>query len=167
VLRPSDGPAAAFAATYLILIAAACVGPYLGPKGLVAFGVVALVTKSFPATAYAILFAATAAAMGRTLYRPAVCLLGLALLTTFFYWDEVFLLDAADRKQSAAWAFAINPAAAASLTLGFDWVHAKALYSHSQTAESMFGVPMHGLGWMTLKTGAVFVPFAGLAWWRR
>ncbi len=179
VLDPVDGPSAAFAAVYLTLICAACAGPFLDIRGLAAFGAAALVVTlattleaqgpwlvALASAAYATLFAATAAAIGRTVYRPAICAVALLLLTTFFYWDDAFLFDAADRRQSAAWAFAINPAAAASLTLGFDWMHAKALYSSSQTAESMFGVPMSGLGAMTAKTLAVFVPFAGLAWWR-
>jgi hypothetical protein len=179
VLDPVDGPSAAFAAVYLTLLCAACVGPFLHPRDLAVFGASALVVvlgttlaaqgpwlSAIAAALYVTLFAATAAAIGRSIYRPAVCVLALLLLTTFFYWDDALLFDAADRRQSAAWAFAINPAAAASLTLGFDWMHAKALYSSSQTAESMFGVPMSGLGAMTAKTLAVFVPFAGLAWWR-
>lgn len=179
VLDLREGPSAAFAAVYLVLICAACLGPFLDVRGLALFGASALVVilgttfavqgpwlAALAAALYSTLFAATAAALGRSIYRPAICILALLLLTTFFYWDDLFLFDAADRRQSAAVAFAINPAAAASLTLGFDWMHAKALYSSSQTAESMFGVPLSGLGAMTAKTLAVFVPFAGFAWWR-
>ena len=170
VLAPADGKSAAFAAVYLSLVAAACVGPFLDAKGVGAFGlgalVVCTVSGAFAPGLYVAFFAATVAVVGRSIYRPAVCVAALALLTTFFYWDEAFLFDAANRRESAALAFSLNPAAAASFTIGFDWMHAKALYSQSQTAESMFGVPLSGLGTCAARTAAVFVPFAGLVWWR-
>ena len=90
----------------------------------------------------------------------------LALITTFFYWDELFLFDADDRSLSAGRAFAINPAAAASVPLDFDWMYAKHLYGQSQTAESMFNVPRPGVLPYSLWLLAVGVPFAALAFWR-
>jgi hypothetical protein len=175
-LAPANAPAALFAAAYLALLAAACIAPFLRWRGVLAFALAAAVVLAaatgglwaakLAAAGYVALFAATAAAVGRSIYRPAVCALALLCLTTLFYWDRAFLFDAADRKRSAALAFALNPAAALSVTVGFDWVHAKALYSRSQTAESMFGVPLHGLATMAWKTLLVLVPFAGLARWR-
>jgi hypothetical protein len=175
-LAPSSASAALFAAAYLALVTAACVAPFLGRRGVLAFGAGATIvllaatgglwTAKLAAAAYVALFAATAAVMGRGVYRPAVCAIALLSLTTFFYWDRAFLFDAADRKQSAALAFALNPAAALSVTVGFDWMHAKALYSHSQTAESMFGIPLAGLATMATRTLLVLVPFAGIAWWK-
>lgn len=175
-LEPANAPAALFAAAYLALLAAACAAPFLAWRGALSFCAAAAVVvlastgglwiAKLAAVGYLALFVTTAAALGRSLYRPAVCALALLCLTTFFYWDRAFLLDAADRKQSAALAFALNPAAALSVTAGFDWLHAKALYSQSQTAESMFGVPLTGLATMAWKTLLVLVPFAGLAWWR-
>jgi hypothetical protein len=179
VLEPAEPAGAVFAASYLALLAAACVGPWLEPRHLPAFALAAVVVlvgaaleagasawRATAAALYVALFAATALAVGRTVYRPAVVAMALALLTTFFYWDGAVLFGAEDRRAAAALAFALNPAAAVSRTIGFDWMHAKALYSHSQTAESMWGVPLPGLPTMAWKTALVLVPFAALAWRR-
>ena len=184
ILQPSDGAAASFAAAYLALAAAACCGPFFGLRSCVAFAVcsvlvcggVALARDSALGPAllaglFAGLLAATAsaaaAAAGVDLVRPLIAAGLLALLTTFFYWDDAFLLTAADRRASAALAFAINPAAAASVTLGFDWMHAKALYTNNQTAESMFGIPLPGMGVYAWKLAIVFVVSGALAYWRQ
>ena len=182
-LQPSDGAAATFAAVYLALVLAACCGPFLDRWSMVAFPVAAVLLCAVVAGArggpvgsavlgglFAGLLAVTASALssalGADLWRVVLCAVGLALLTTFFYWDEAFLLRAADRRASAAWAFALNPAAAASVTLGFDWMHAKALYTGNQTAESMFGVPLAGMGAYSVKLAAVLVPATLVALWR-
>ena len=116
---------------------------------------------------FAFSLAALADLAGGDLWRPAFALLGLALLATLFYWDDAFLLRADDRKASAALAFALNPAAAVSVTLDFDWIHAKALYTNNQTAESMVNVPRSGIGRYALLLAAVTVPCVGLGGWRR
>lgn len=177
VLEPPGPRGAVFAATFLSLVAATCVAPFTGLRGAAALaGAAAVVvlassgslwTAKLACAGYLALYAATAAAMGRTVWRPAVVAAGLLLLTTFWYWDEAFLFDAEDRSASAALAFALNPAAAASQTIGFDWMHAKALYSKSQTAESIFTVPVPGLPTMAWKTALLCLPFGGIAWWRR
>ncbi len=94
---------------------------------------------------------AVAYALGGGVARAAAAALGLALLTTLFWWDDVFLFHAADRKASAALAFAWNPVAAASVTLGFDWIHSEGLYRNNQTVESLVAVPLPGAGAMALK----------------
>jgi len=182
-LQPADGAAATFAAVYLALVAAACCGPFLDTWGRPAFFAASVLLCVVVAVArdgsigfaivaglFAGLLAATgsvlAAAIRVDLVRPVLAAIGLALLTTFFYWDEMFLFTASDRRASAAWAFALNPAAAASVSLGFDWMHAKALYTDNQTAESMFGVPLAGIGAYSIRLGAVLVPAALLAIWR-
>jgi len=182
-LQPSDGTAATFAAVYLALVAAACCGPFLDPWTRPAFFVAAVLLCAVVAgvsggairTAvvgglFAGLLAATGSAVASAIrfdvVRPVLCAIGLALLTTFFYWDEAFLFGAADKRASATWAFALNPAAAASVSLGFDWMHAKALYTDNHTAESMFGVPMGGMGPYAIKLGAILIPAALAARWR-
>ena len=182
-LRPENGTAALFAATYLALAAAACCGPFLDLRATLSFlsasmllcFVVAIARDgsfllALAAAGFAGLFAATGAALAGAIridvVRPLLALVGLALLTTFFYWDEAFLLTAAERKESASLAFHLNPAAAASVTLGFDWMHAKALYTNNQTAESIFGVPLSGVGAYSAKLLALFVPAFAIARWR-
>lgn len=164
-LRGALDTAEAFPAVFLCLVIAACVAPFLTLRALGTFSVGAVAVCMLPGL-FVALFAATAHAMGRTLYRPAVAAIALALIGTFFYWDQVFLFSAADRSVSAARAFAINPAAAAAATLDFDWMHAKALYGNSQTAESMFNVPTPGMaaysGWLL----ALAIPFGAFAFWR-
>ncbi len=92
---------------------------------------------------------------------------GLALLATLLVWDEAFLLEADDRKGSAALAFELNPAAAASVTLGFDWIHAPALYTGNETAESLVGVELRGVGTYSGNLAALAVIAVGLGFWRR
>ena len=116
---------------------------------------------------WALALASVADLLGGDLWRPLVALLGLALVATLFYWDDAFLLRASSRTSSAALAFAINPAAAVSATLDFDWVHAKALYTDNQTAESMVNVARSGIGTYSLALIAVAIPAAGLGAWRR
>jgi len=183
-LRPENGTAALFAAAYLALAAGACCGPFLSPRGTLAFlGAAMLLCCSVawarPASfllalqvaGFAALFAATGAALAGAIrvdfVRPLIALAGLALLTTFFYWDNAFLLTAADRKASASLAFHLNPAAAVSVLLDFDWMHAKALYTNNQTAESIFGVPLSGAYSYAGKMAALCVPAAAIAFWRQ
>lgn len=189
-LAPPDGPAAPFAAASLVLVAAACAGPFcfgapaaaawrcgaLGACGALACGAAAAARggplgAALPCGLFAGLFAfalgAAADGLGGGPLRVAASAAGLALLTTLFWWDEAFLLGAADRKGSAALAFRLNPAAAASVTLGFDWLHAKALYTGNETAESMLGVPLPGIGAYALRLAAVAAAGALAGWWRR
>lgn len=183
ILQPSDGAAASFAAVYLALAGAACCGPFLAFRSCVAFVVCAVAVCTGCSLArdgafgpallgglFAGLLAMTATSLAGAirvdLVRPLIAAGLLALLTTFFYWDEAFLFAADDRGASAGLAFALNPAAAASVTLEFDWMHAKALYTNNQTAESMFAVPMPGIGAYAWKLAVVLVPAAVLAYWR-
>ena len=183
-LRPENGTAALFAAAYLALAAGACCGPFLSLRGTlsflsasmllccsVAFARQGPILLALQVTGFAALFAATGAALAGAFrvdfVRPLIALAGLALLTTFFYWDDAFLLTAADRKASASLAFHLNPAAAVSVLLDFDWMHAKALYSNNQTAESIFGVPLSGAWTYAAKMAALCVPAAGVSFWRQ
>ena len=68
------------------------------------------------------------------------------MLATLHFWDDLGLLTVGDRKASADTAFHLNAAAAVSVTLHFDWLHKKALYRDNQTAESMFGLKLNGIG---------------------
>jgi hypothetical protein len=104
---------------------------------------------------FALALGAAAYAAGGGLARAAAAALGLALLSTLFWWDQAFLFHAADRKASAALAFQLNPAAAASVTLGFDWIHSETLYRNNQTAESLVAVPLPGAGAMAEKLLAI------------
>jgi hypothetical protein len=165
----------AFGAAFLILVGAAATGPFTfaaapgaprhhplrqGAIAALAFAVagallLALAHGNAAAGAlagpFALALGALAYALGGGLARAAAAVLGLALLTTLFFWDAHFLFHAADRKASAALAFALNPAAAASVTLGFDWIHADVLYRGNQTVESLVGVPLGGAGAMAWK----------------
>jgi hypothetical protein len=100
---------------------------------------------------FAFALGAVAYALGGGIARAAAAAAGLALLATLFWWDGLFLFQAADRKSSAALAFGLNPAAAASVTAGFDWIHSEVLYRNNQTAESLVAVPLEGAGAMALK----------------
>jgi hypothetical protein len=180
------GPDRSFAAALLVLVGAAAAGPFTfaappgAPRwsplrqgalaGLAFAGAGALACLS-PAGALAGPFAfalgALAYALGGGLARALAAALGLAMLLTLFHWDDLFLLRADDRRASAALAFALNPAAAASVTLGFDWIHSPELYRNNQTAESLALVPLPGAGamaWKLLLAGGV-AGAAGL--WRR
>jgi len=110
---------------------------------------------------------ACAHALGGGPARPVVALAGLALLATFFYWDDAFLLRAQDRKECAALAFDLNPAAAAAVSLDFDWIHAGVLYTGNETAESLVGVPLHGLGRYSVALALVCLAAVGGGLWRR
>jgi hypothetical protein len=92
---------------------------------------------------------------------------GLVLLATLLFWDEAFLLEADDRKGSAALAFELNPAAAASVTLAFDWIHAPALYTGNETAESLVGVELAGVARYSGYLAAAAVVAVALGFWRR
>ncbi len=170
-ISPGEGPAAAFAATLLLLVYAACVGPSFGsrpaPLALSLGGAGALVVPLcggplLPAIAcglFAGLFAYALASFAHVLRggvaQILISLLALLLLSTLFWWDQWFLPASSFRKASASLAFHLNPSAACSVTLGFDWLHAKALYTSNQTAESMHGVPLAGLGAYAWKTALV------------
>lgn len=165
----------AFAAALLMLVAAAACGPFVfdaapgaprhlpvrqGALAAIAFtiGGAALTTvlgrgpwAGALAGPYAFALGAVAYAIGGGIGRAVVAAAGLALLATLFHWDTLFLLRAEDRKGSAALAYALNPAAAASTTLAFDWIHCEVLYRNNQTCESLVGVPLPGVGAMTWK----------------
>jgi hypothetical protein len=191
-LDHARGPGAPFAGCLIGLVAAAVAGPFLfdergvrpaavralllGVGAAALCGVLALLREGpFWAAAtcglfcglFAFALATVADLLGGDLWRPLLALLGVALVATLFYWDDAFLLRASDRDTSAALAFAINPAAAVSATLDFDWVHAKALYTDNQTAESMVNVARRGIGTYSLGLIAVAIPAAGLGAWRR
>jgi hypothetical protein len=175
-LGPSDGRV--FAAALLMLVHAAACGPFVfssapeAPRwsalregalaglafalsgALLCFGLgrtAAAAAAGALAGPYAFALGAVAYALGGGVARAVVAAFGLALLATLFYWDDLFLFHAIDRKGSAALAFGINPAAAASVTLGYDWIHSSILYRNNQTAESLVAVPLGGVGAMTLK----------------
>jgi len=95
---------------------------------------------------YAFVAAVLADLLRGGLTRVGVAAVAVALLLTLAWWDDPFLLAAHDRKASAALAFRLSAAAAASVTLDFDWIHAKALYTGNQTAESLVGVARAGIG---------------------
>jgi len=170
----------AFATAFLMLVAAAACGPFTfasapgappwsplrqGALAGLAFALCgalacgAIRPQEFAAGAaagalagpFAFALGAVAYAAGGGIARAAVAAVGLALLATLFYWDGLFLFHAADRKASAALAFGISPAAAASVTAGFDWVHSEVLYRNNQTAESLVAVPLEGAGAMAAK----------------
>lgn len=154
--------------------AAVCTG--LAVVMAVACGVVAAVRDGPVGAAIVVglfsgLFAFAAGAVAHALGGGPARLLtagaGLALLTTLLVWDEAFLLDAADRKGSAALAFELNPAAAASVTLGFDWIHAPALYTGNETAESLVGVELAGVATYSAYLAALAVVAVMLGFWRR
>jgi hypothetical protein len=197
VLTPGTGNEAAFAAALLCLLFAAAGGPFcferrsadgrwsLASRGAVrcaAIGVAAatvcgiLSVRHDGPTGVALvaglfcgLYAYTLGAVGDLLRMPLLfAALGAVLLATLHIWDDLFLLQAADRKGSAALAFRINAAAAASVTLDFDWIHAKGLYTDNQTAESLVGVPLAGLGGFSLKLlGIAAAATLAGAWTRR
>jgi hypothetical protein len=116
---------------------------------------------------FAFALGAVAHLLGGGSARLLAAAAGLALLATLLVWDEAFLLEAADRKGSAAFAFAINPAAAASVTIGFDWIHAPQLYTGNETAESLVGVELRGVGAYSWKLAALAAVAVGLGFWRR
>ena len=167
-IAPGEGAAAAFAATFLLLLYAACVGPSFGARaaplawsvgGAGALAVPLCGGPLLPGIACGLfigLFAYALAAFARLLRggvsQVLVSLLALLLLSTLFWWDGWFLPASSSRKASASLAFHLNPAAACSVTLGFDWLHAKGLYTGNQTAESMHGVPLLGLFAYAWKT---------------
>ena len=154
--------------------AAVCAG--LAVVMAAACAVVAVARDGAPWTAIVVglfsgLFAFTLGAVAHLLgggpARLVAAGAGLALLATLLVWDEAFLLDAGDRKGSAALAFELNPAAAASVTLGFDWIHAPTLYSGNETAESLVGVELRGVRTYSGNLAALAVIAVGLGFWRR
>jgi len=197
VHTPGTGKEAAFAAVALCLLLAAAGGPFCFERssadgrwssasrgavrcavlGVVAATVCGIVSVrhdgptgvALMAGLFCGLYAYALGSVGDLLRVPLVfAALGLVLLATLHFWDDVFLLQAADRKGSAALAFHINAAAAASVTLDFDWIHAKALYTDNQTAESLVGVPLSGLGGFSLKLlGIAAAATIAGAWTRR
>jgi hypothetical protein len=165
----------AFGAVFLMLVAAAACGPFTfaaapgaprtsplrqGALAGAAFALAGAIACKLLggaaaagalAGAFAFALGAVAYAAGGGLARAAAAALGLALLVTLFHWDRAFLFQATDRKTSAWLAFAMNPAAAASATLGFDWIHSGELYRNNQTCESLVGLPLPGAGAMAWK----------------
>ncbi len=128
---------------------------WLGMGAVVAGGTVSVLrdgplVASVAVGAFAGLYALTAGLLGHALdagwWRCLVAALAVTLLATLVFWDDPFLFGADDRKGSAALGFRLSAAAAASVTLGFDWIHAKALYTGNQTAESLVGVSLRGIG---------------------
>jgi hypothetical protein len=197
VLTPGTGKGAAFAAALLCLLLAAAGGPFcferkqadgrwssarrgalrcavLGVAAATVCGIVSV--RHDGPTGFALmaglfcgLYAYALGSVGDLLRVPLLfAALGVVLLATLHFWDDLFLLQAADRKGSAALAFQINAAAAAAVTLDFDWIHAKALYTDNQTAESLVGVPLLGLGSFALKLlGIAAAATLAGAWTRR
>jgi len=183
-----------FAAAFLMLVAAAACGPFafasapgaprlrpLGQGALAALafaGAGALLCGALGRTAaaagagalagpFAFALGAFAYAFGGGLARALAAAVGLSLLVTLFHWDALFLFHASDRKASAALAFALNPAAAVSVTLGFDWIHCAQVYRDNQTVESLVAVPLAGAGAMAWKLVLIGGAFGGLGLWRR
>jgi hypothetical protein len=192
VLTSLEGPGnRAFAAAFLILVGAAACGPFAfaaapgaprhaplrqGALAGVAFALAGAIAcfacggtpyAGALAGPFALALGAVAHALGGGLARAAVAGAGLALLATLFHWDALFLLRAEDRKASALLAFALNPAAAASVTLGFDWIHCEVLYRNNQTAESLVAVPLPGAGAMAWKLLLIGGGAGGLGLLRR
>ncbi len=85
--------------------------------------------------------------------------LAIVLLGTLMYWDALFLpapeRGGPARNASAATALQLNAAAAVSVTLDYDWLHASVLYRNNETAESMAGVRRGGVGGFVLRSGLV------------
>jgi hypothetical protein len=195
-LPRAEGPAARFAATLILLVVAAAVGACSfgaeaqAPRWMPAWqgarrclwlaaaaGLANLVLGgwafgiSIALALFCGLFAfacgAVAHALGGGVMRVFVAVAACALLATLFFWDDAFLYDAADRKRSVALAFDLNPAAAVSITAGFDWIHAKGLYENNQTAESLVGIELRGVGPYSLRLGAVALVAAVAGLWRK
>lgn len=145
------------------VMAAACVVVAVVRAGAVG---TAIVTGLFSGL-FAFALGALAHALGGGPARLLAAGAGLALLATLLVWDEAFLLEAADRKGSAALAFELNPAAAASVTLGFDWIHAPVLYTGNETAESLVGVELSGVAPYSAYLAAVAGVAVVLGFWRR
>ena len=165
-LAPSDAKEAAFATAGLMLVVAACAGPFttdgvdlkrgairclwLGVcAGLVCFATgrsLAALGCGLFCGLYAYTLGLLADMIPARVQRVVVAMAGLAVLATLHFWDDFHLLGADDRKASADLAFHLNPAAAVSVTLDYDWVHAPELYRNNQTAESMFGLQLGGIG---------------------
>lgn len=116
---------------------------------------------------YAFACGAVAHLLGGGLARIAVAALALALPATLFFWDDLFLAVAEDRKASVDTALSINPAVAAAVTLGYDWIHAKGLYTGNETAESVLGVRLQGVGVYSTRLLAVAIPALLLGGWRK
>ena len=154
---------AAVCAALAAVMTAACVVVAVARDGAVGTAVLVGLFSGL----FAFALGAVAHLLGGGPARLLVAAAGLALLATLLVWDEAFLLDADDRKGSAALAFELNPAAAASVTLGFDWIHARALYRGNETAESLVGVELRGVGSYSLKLAALAIAAAGLGFWRR
>lgn len=176
-LAPPGHP---FAAVALCLLVAGVVGPWLHAEAdpallplrclLVAalagavcgFHGAPAVTMGLFCGLYAFASGSVAAACRARLPAGA---LAAALLATLHLWDALAPFE--DPKSAADLAFRLNAAAAASVTLDFDWVHAKALYAGNQTAESLAGVPRRGIGHFSLACGSVAVGAQILAALRR
>lgn len=196
VCSGAAGNGASFAAALVALACAGATGPFLFPtngpwraawlRGCARAGIVALAAvvalgtiavwregpfaASLAVGAFAGLYAWTGGALGHALgagwWRCAVAVLAVLALTTLFFWDDWFLREAADRKSSAAFAFGVNPAAAAAVTLEFDWIHAKALYTNNETAESLVGIPLSGVASYAWKLAVLGVFGLGAAFAR-
>jgi hypothetical protein len=179
-LDPHDGKEAAFAALFLCLVGAGAAGPFLRaePVALAALTAAALLVCGVFAAAhggpmgaallcgllcglYALALGALARLMRARVAALALGAVAIALLFTVHFGDDVFLPFGSPRE-TAFWAFALNPASAGAVTLDFDWAHAKALYTNNQTAENVFGVPLHGAGayalWLLGIAAAALAP---------
>ncbi|MEE8104284.1 MAG: hypothetical protein V3T86_01980 [Planctomycetota bacterium] len=190
VLEPADAKEACFATVFLGLVAGAAVAPFLGPPARTQFAIclgIGLATAAIALFAargghglwwravlagwFCALFALAASHGGAVMERLLPGRLGpilvagcaLALLFTLHVWDDAVFDGVTDRKGSASLAFALNPAAAASVTLEFDWIHATELYRHNETAESMAGVPRAGLGSYAWKTAMIALVAGAIA----
>lgn len=188
-LAASDATEAAFATAALMLVVAACAGPFTtdgvdlkrGAIRCLWLGVCAGLAclaagRSWAALGCGLFCGLYAYALGLMadmfpgrVLRVGVAMAGLAVLTTLHVWDDFHLLEAEDRKASADLAFHLNPAAAISVTLDYDWMHAPELYRNNQTAESMFGLQLGGIGryglYLLIIVGILF-PLRLLRWRR-
>jgi len=189
-LPRADGGEGAFAAALLALAAGAVFGPAAFRRAssrfapavhallrCAAFGAGAAVTVLAAAGAgalvgafagfYAFLTGAVAYACGGGPGRVLAPAAALILLGSLFFWDDVFLRDAEDRAQSAARAFDCNAAAAAAVTVGYDWIHSPILYKDNETAESLFDRELGGVGTFTGRTVWLALLAAAAGLWRK
>jgi hypothetical protein len=150
-----------FAAAALSLLLSAILGPFLvtgAVTGLLRCGALAalaaLLCRSPLLGLFSGLYAFAAGAVADLFRAKAARLLAAAaaaaLLGTLLYWDAL-----GSGKEHAALGFRLSALAAASVTIDFDWVHAKALYTNNFAAESLAGVERPGIGPFSLRCAAV------------
>jgi len=150
------GILAAAAIVVCALVALARDGPLWGAIGAGAF-----------AGLFALACGAWAHALGGGPARVLVAAAAFFCLSTLHVWSDWVLPHTDDWKASAARAFNLNPLAALSITLDFDWVHSKALYTGNETAESLAGVRLLGAGGYAWRLACVAVAGVVAGLWRK